>query len=315
MQRRTATKGQAHISPPKGSPTRMGSRDSEKQSRLNRRSFGVTNRIWIILFLILSILFVSRYILGPASSSSAGGHRLLSSDLKPKNYLNATELQHPESPFPFCPVYGEGDEVGKKYGGLALTKTRLHLGSGARIQRVVNKAMSGLPVTISVVGGSGVCHRPLFSPFPPPPLWAFVTKIRSCWTRQFFMLTDIARIPVYSIRLPRRWNGPSVAKLLPIQIFQLVEHGVSTSGVRAHKWRDEAYQLRLLLFLQFAPYTRRDGLDNYRTGHRRQRVSLIPTLDGLYRIIANIPADILRRWTASRFSFDQSSCARITQQC
>jgi len=156
MQRRTVGKGQAHISPPKGSPSRMGGQDSEKQSRLSRRNFGVTNRIWIILSLILSILLLSRYILSSSSSSSAGGHRLLSSDLKPKNYLNTTELQHRESPFAFCPVYGEGDEVGKKYGALALTKTRLHLGSGARIRRVVSKAMSGLPVTISVIGGSGV---------------------------------------------------------------------------------------------------------------------------------------------------------------
>lgn len=143
----------------------MGSRDSEKQSRLNRRNFGVTNRIWIILTLILSVLILSRHILSSSSSSSAGGHRLLSSDLKPKNYLNASELQHPGSPFPFCPVYGEGDEVGRKYGALALTKTRLYLGSGARIQRVVNKAMSGLPVTISVIGGSGVWLQLLVSFF------------------------------------------------------------------------------------------------------------------------------------------------------
>ena len=140
----------------------MGGEDSEKLSRLGRRNFGVTNRIWIILSLILSILIISRYILSSPSSSSAGGHRLLSSDLKPKNYLNTTELQQRESPFAFCPIYGEGDEVAKKYGALALTKTRLHLGSGARIQRVVNKAMSGLPVTISVIGGSGeLCLVPL----------------------------------------------------------------------------------------------------------------------------------------------------------
>ena len=162
MQRRTANKGQAHISLPRSSPTRMGGRDSEKHSSLSRRSFGVTNRIWVILALILSILLLSRYILSSSSSSSANGHRVLSSDLKPKNYLNVTELQHPGSPFPFCPVYGEGDDVGRKYGALALTKSRLHLGSGARIQRVVNKAMSGLPVTISVIGGSGMCCRLLF---------------------------------------------------------------------------------------------------------------------------------------------------------
>ena len=169
MQRRAVGKGQAHISPPKGSPSRMSGEDSENQSRLSRRSFGVTNRIWIILTLILSVLLLSRYILSSSSSSSSGGHRLLSSDLKPKNYLNATELQQRESPFAFCPAYGEGDEVGKKYGALALTKSRLHLGSGMRIQRVVNKAMSGLPVTISVIGGSGMSIPRLALSFHPPP--------------------------------------------------------------------------------------------------------------------------------------------------
>lgn len=190
MQRRTANKGQAHISPPRDSPTRMGGRDSEKPSRLNRRNLGVTNRIWIILALILTILLLSRYILGPSSSSSLNGHRLLSSDLKPKNYLNVTELQLRGSPFPFCPVFGEGDEVGKKYGAVALTKTRLHLGSGARIQRVLNKAMSGLPVTISVVGGSGMCCRPLFhfsvySPKNPLPCWTLtVLRVHELHVRQ-----------------------------------------------------------------------------------------------------------------------------------
>ena len=174
MQRRAVGKGQAHISPPKGSSSGMGGQDPEKPSRLSRRSFGVTNRIWIILSLILSILLLSRYILSSPSSPSAGGHRLLSSDLKPKNYLNATELQHRESPFAFCPVYGEGDEVGKKYGALALARTRVHLGSGARIQRVVNKAMSGLPVTISVIGGSGMFS--FDSGFPPNLPMAFWTR-------------------------------------------------------------------------------------------------------------------------------------------
>jgi hypothetical protein len=177
MQRRTSNKGQAHISPPKGSPSTMSGRDPEKQSRLSRRSFGVTNRIWLILSLIISVVLLSRYILSSSSSSSAGGHRLLSSDLKPKNYLNVSDLQHPGSPFPFCPVFGEGDEVGKKYGALGLAKSRLHLGSGARIQRVINKAMGGFPVTISVIGGSGKRH----SPFSPrfPFLRAFLPRISS----------------------------------------------------------------------------------------------------------------------------------------
>ena len=281
MQRRTVGKGQAHISPPKGSPSRMGGQDPEKQSRLSRRNFGVTNRIWIIIALILSVLLLSRYILSSSSSSSAGGHRLLSSDLKPKNYLNTTELQHRESPFAFCPAYGEGDEVGKKYGALALTKTRLHLGSGARIRRVVNKAMSGLPVTISVIGGSGVLISCLtLSPFCPlnppvaPPLWMrtvlhvcdFTFGCRFCLEPS--VLTDLVRVSLCSIGLPRRWNGPFVAELLPIQIFPLVEHRFPTSGLGTHKWRDETHKFGLLFLLQFAPHTRCDGFDHYRIGRR-----------------------------------------------
>ena len=199
MQRRTVGKGQAHISPPKGSPSRMGGQDSEAPSRLSRRNFGVTNRIWIILSLILTVLILSRYFLSSSSPSSAGGHRILSSDLKPKNYLNATELQHRESPFAFCPVYGEGDEVGKKYGALALTKSRVHLGSGARIQRVVNKAMSGLPVTISVIGGSGTfClasfflswHSPICRAATLRCLWVYVGRIPDIDIRSSLFLSQ-----------------------------------------------------------------------------------------------------------------------------
>ena len=244
MQRRTVGKGQAHISLPKGSSSTMGGGDTEKTPRLNRRNFGVTNRIWIILSLVLSILILSRYIFGSSSSSSAGGHRLLSSDLKPKNYLNTTELQHRESPFAFCPVYGEGDEVGKKYGALALTKTRLHLGSGARIQRVVNKAMSGLPVTISVIGGSG-----MFSLVPPFHIfrpfkstcgvvlldthrsscpWVYVGRtLGRCFVGSS-VLTDFVR---HSIGLPWCWDGSFVTKLLPVEILSLVEHCLPTSGL------------------------------------------------------------------------------------
>ena len=269
----------------------MSGRDSEKSSHLSRRNFGVTNRIWIILALILTILLLSRYILSPSPSSSPGGHRLLSSDLKPKNYLNVTELQQPGSPFPFCPAYGEGDEVGRKYGPLVMTKTRLHLGSGARIQRVVNKAMSGSPVTISVIGGSGTFDSgpPRFTPFSrsPPKLLTTLSRL-TCkvlhvyglympseshtfiYTTAFSLeataLTDFAR--PFSVCLSWCWNGPLVAKLLPVQILPLVEHRLPTPGLRAHKWRNETHQLKLLLVLQFASHTRRDGLDHHRIGLR-----------------------------------------------
>ena len=61
----------------------------------------------------------------------------------------------------FCPSYSPGDEIGAKYGAITLSKSRMHLGSGARIQRVLNKALAGQSVTISVLGGSGI---PFFFP-------------------------------------------------------------------------------------------------------------------------------------------------------
>ncbi|KAF7326429.1 CAP64-like protein [Mycena sanguinolenta] len=72
-------------------------------------------------------------------------------NLTPRNYLNGSEAA--PNPFDFCPAYGPGDEIGLKHGAVTLGKTRLHLGSGARIQRVLNKALTGQPVTISILGG------------------------------------------------------------------------------------------------------------------------------------------------------------------
>jgi hypothetical protein len=67
--------------------------------------------------------------------------------------LNASEAA--PNPFDFCPVYGPGDEIGLKHGAATLGRTRLHLGTGARVQRVLNRALTGQPVTISILGGSG----------------------------------------------------------------------------------------------------------------------------------------------------------------
>lgn len=128
----------------------MGSDPEKAPSRLNQKSFGVTNRIWIILTLFLVLVLFTRSIL--PSDTSGPRHRVLHSDLRPKNYFNVTD---DEIPFSFCPALGPGDELVSKYDPVTLSKTRFHLGSGARIQRVINKALSGLPVTISVLGGSG----------------------------------------------------------------------------------------------------------------------------------------------------------------
>ena len=150
MQRRTG-KGLAHISISPG-PGHTGFPDSEKTpSRLRQKSLGVTNRIWLILFAFVALVVFTRSVI-PQESAHAR-QRTPHSDLKPKNYLNFSE--DAPNPFPFCPALGPADDLATKYDPIVLSTTRFHLGSGARIQRVINKALSGLPVTISVVGGSG----------------------------------------------------------------------------------------------------------------------------------------------------------------
>lgn len=56
-------------------------------------------------------------------------------------------------------MFGPGDEVAERRGQHALLRSRLHMGSGARVQRVVQRALAGEPVTISVLGGSGESLR------------------------------------------------------------------------------------------------------------------------------------------------------------
>jgi hypothetical protein len=140
----------------------------EKSPRMQRRSLGVTNRVWLVLAFFVFVLFFTRFV---APSSDAGHlqtrHKLIFSggSAKPKNFLNATEDE--SSPFDFCPVFGPGDDLASKYGSLPLSHSRLHLGSGARVQRVIQKALLGLPVTFSVIGGSGM------SPFYHVPTYLF----------------------------------------------------------------------------------------------------------------------------------------------
>ena len=128
----------------------MGS-DSERTSRLSQRSLGVTNRIWMLLGLLIFVLTFTHFI-WPSIGASTSVQKYSNADLKAKNYFNATEAG--PNPFEFCPIYGPGDELGAKYGALTLSKSRLHLGSGARVQRVLNQALAGQTVTISILGGS-----------------------------------------------------------------------------------------------------------------------------------------------------------------
>lgn len=127
---------------------------------------GVSRRIWLLVAVVLGIFTFSRLLFRtpfprPARpvqlTCPAASHDPLASLgvglLTSKDYLNASAAD--PAPFDFCPVFGPGDEVAARRGQWGLLRSRLHMGSGARVQRVVQKAMAGLPVTISVLGGSG----------------------------------------------------------------------------------------------------------------------------------------------------------------
>ena len=53
--------------------------------------------------------------------------------------------------------------MAERRGQWPLLKSRIHTGSGARIQRVIQKAMAGMPITVSVLGGSGKFYELLSS--------------------------------------------------------------------------------------------------------------------------------------------------------
>lgn len=128
---------------------------------------GFPPRIIIFFSLLLTILYLTGAISVPHSSSSLSSshgsshHGVTHSHLlTPHDYLNAS-LSEP-APFAFCPLYGPGDEVANRRGQVNLLKTRLHTGTGARVQKVVRKALSGAPLTISVLGASGKSDLPMW---------------------------------------------------------------------------------------------------------------------------------------------------------
>jgi hypothetical protein len=119
------------------------------------RAPGFPPRLIAFFSLLLLILFFTGSLPFGSHGASAGHGRhgftqahLLSSH----DYLNAS-LSDP-APFPFCPIYGPGDEVANRRGQAGLLRSKLHTGTGARMQRVVRKALSGAPLTISVLGAS-----------------------------------------------------------------------------------------------------------------------------------------------------------------
>lgn len=146
----------AHTTPtirPNLKLTSLNSGSSPMQPRLHNRTLASPARIWALLAALLVLVLLTRSF---AHQSPAQSHSFYNRDaLHPKNYLNASASA--PAPFDFCPVHGPGDAIGQKYGVHLMSKSRIHTGSGARIQRVIHKALSGRPVTISVLGGSSEC--------------------------------------------------------------------------------------------------------------------------------------------------------------
>lgn len=168
MQRRSGlSKGLARISlPSQHRLSGMGAVDPSLRPRWQHRAFGVPNRIWVILLLVAFLASLTRVL----PSYHQPNTQVSTVGLLPKNYLretsifsvNASELDANTAgsyPFDFCPVFGPNDDLAQRYGALALTQSRLHVGSGGRIHRVLHKAFLGRPITISVLGGSvSACH-------------------------------------------------------------------------------------------------------------------------------------------------------------
>ncbi|KIK93684.1 hypothetical protein PAXRUDRAFT_828723 [Paxillus rubicundulus Ve08.2h10] len=149
--------------------------NSSTRSWWYQRSFGVPNRIWGLLLAFVSIVALTRHLrpsshYRPLPFSTVG--------LVPKNYLHEANYFAANSseegggvsgnPFDFCPVFGPGDDIAEKYGVIPLAQSRLHLGSGGRVHRVIHKALLGQPVTMSVLGGSvSACHGAGDDPLSP----------------------------------------------------------------------------------------------------------------------------------------------------
>ncbi|WVR05847.1 hypothetical protein IAU60_002873 [Kwoniella sp. DSM 27419] len=141
--------------------------------------YGLSHRIWLLIGAIIGLFTFSKLVFPSADPLSpyttAGGL------LTAKDYLNASATD--PAPFEFCPVFGPGDHIGEKRGQWGLLKSRLHTGSGARIQRVVQKAMAGQPVTISVLGGSvSACHGAGDDPVSPK---CYPSKFFEWWNSVF----------------------------------------------------------------------------------------------------------------------------------
>ncbi|WVO17560.1 hypothetical protein L204_105255 [Cryptococcus depauperatus] len=115
------------------------------------KKLGLSQQGWVVVTGVVGFLILLKLIFSSGEPSSR--HKITNTThLVPRDYLNNSVID--PAPFEFCPVFGPGDSIAAKRGQLELLRSRLHLGTGARVQKVLQKAMSGAPVTISVLGGS-----------------------------------------------------------------------------------------------------------------------------------------------------------------
>ncbi|CAK9781302.1 hypothetical protein CC85DRAFT_286107 [Cutaneotrichosporon oleaginosum] len=148
--------------------------DDPRPVPAERPVFGLSRRVWYLLAGCFGLMIFSRLVFPPSSSSLTGHYSTSRGLLTAADYLNASASE--PAPFAFCPDFGPDDAVAAKRGQVALLKSRLHLGTGARVQRLIHKAMTGQPVTVSVLGGSiTACHGAGDDPVSP-----------RCWPSKFF---------------------------------------------------------------------------------------------------------------------------------
>ncbi|KAK8850365.1 hypothetical protein IAR55_004283 [Kwoniella newhampshirensis] len=113
---------------------------------------GLSQRGWAVITGLVGFLLLVKLLFSSSTPSSPHHHTTEASNLIPRDYLNNSMVD--PAPFEFCPVFGPGDAVAARRGQLELLKSRLHTGTSARVQKVLQKAMSGAPVTMSILGGS-----------------------------------------------------------------------------------------------------------------------------------------------------------------
>ncbi|BEJ11485.1 hypothetical protein CspHIS471_0109070 [Cutaneotrichosporon sp. HIS471] len=125
---------------------------------------GLSQRVWLGITIIIGFLLLTKLIVPSETATNPTVEEF--NELKPHDYVN-NSISDP-APFEFCPVFGPDDAIAARRGQFELLRSRVHTGTGARVQRVLRKAMRGMPVTISVLGGSvSACHGAGDDPIAP----------------------------------------------------------------------------------------------------------------------------------------------------